>query len=161
MPDLDYPITTGVRFLRQKQINFIPHLYQYEDHGGTLRASMTLGVPEHEVVKTLVFEGDDRKPFLVLMHGDREVSTKQLARVLNMKHVLPCDMAAAQRHTGYMVGGISPFGTRTQLPIYVEESILTLPRLFINGGRRGFLVEITPADLQKALEVKAVSVGIG
>jgi Cys-tRNA(Pro) deacylase len=142
----EIPITKGVRLLREKKIEFRPYFYRYEDHGGTTRAAVELGAPEHAVVKTLVMETDAKKPFLVLMHGDREVSTKQLARILGVKSVSPCDVAVAQRHTGYQVGGISPFGTRSPLPVYAEKGIFALPRIWINGGRRGFLVEVAIID---------------
>jgi len=151
-------MTTAIRALRDKGIAFTPHLYPYLDHGGTRHAAECLNVPEHATVKTLVMETDTRAPLLVLMHGNREVSTKALARFLGVKTVVPCSPETAQRHTGYMVGGTSPFGTRKALPVYMEESILTLDRLYINGGRRGLLVEITPAELQRALTVVAVQV---
>jgi Cys-tRNA(Pro) deacylase len=157
---MEYPVTSAVRVLREQQISFDPHLYEYKDHGGTGHAAASLGVDEHAVVKTLVFESDGRKPLLVLMHGDREVSTKQLARFLRVKQVIPCDPAAAQRHTGYMVGGISPFGTRTRIPVYVESTIFTLPKIYINGGKRGFLVSITPAALRTALHPTEVTAAI-
>jgi Cys-tRNA(Pro) deacylase len=154
----DYPVTTAVRFLREKSIEFLPHLYSYEEHGGTKHSASALGVPEHQVVKTLVFETDERNPLLVLMHGDREVSAKQLARLIGAKRVEPSDEAAATRHTGYVFGGTSPFGTRHPLPIYVERTILGLPSIFINGGKRGFLVEINPLDLKKAFQITEVDV---
>ena len=157
---VDYPSTPAVHFLRAHKIEFEPRLYPYEEHGGTQRASEMLGTPEHNVIKTLVMETDAHRPLLVLMHGDREVSTKNLARAIGAKHVAPCEVAAAQKHTGYSVGGISPFGTRTQMPVYVEETIFLLDRICINGGRRGFLVEIDPADLRKALTVQEVNVAI-
>ncbi len=156
----DYPSTPAVHFLRAKKIEFVPHLYPYEEHGGTDRAATMLGVAEHMVIKTLVMQSDARHPLLVLMHGDREVSTKELARALGVKHVEPCDAAVAQKHTGYLVGGISPFGTRSPLPVYVEQTILDLPRIYINGGRRGFLVEIAPQALQAALNAQPVAVAI-
>ncbi|HEX9115665.1 MAG TPA: Cys-tRNA(Pro) deacylase [Anaerolineae bacterium] len=156
----DYPSTPAVHFLRSKKIEFTPHLYPYEEHGGTGRAAATLGVDEHMVVKTLVMQSDPRHPLLILMHGDREVSTKELARALGAKHVEPCDTLVAQKHTGYLVGGISPFGTRSQMPVYVERTILALPRIYINGGRRGFLVEIAPQALQDALAAQPVDVAI-
>ena len=126
----DLPITSGVRFLRSHKMAFTPHLYEWEEHGGTAHSAASLGVDEHQVIKTLVLETELRKPLIVLMHGDREVSTKNVTR-----------------YTGYQVGGCSPFGTRQSLPIYAESTILELPRLFINGGKRGFLVEIAPAAL--------------
>jgi Cys-tRNA(Pro) deacylase len=156
----DYPITQAVRFLRDQKIAFIAHLYDYEEKGGTRRSSAELGVDEHSVVKTLVMEDDARKAFIILMHGDCEVSTKQLARLLGAKNVKPCDANTAQKHTGYLVGGTSPFGTRTKLPIYVEKTIFDLPEIYINGGKRGFLVEIKPQDLRSALAVTEVEVAI-
>ena len=160
MEKTDYPVTPAVRLLRAKSIAFDPRLYAWEEHGGTARAAAELGVEEHAVVKTLVMQTDARKPFIVLMHGDREVSTKQLARSLKTKSVAPCDAANAQKLTGYLVGGISPFGTRTGMPVYVEASILTLPKIYINGGKRGFLVAINPHDLSKALAFQEVGVAI-
>ncbi|MGA3243099.1 MAG: Cys-tRNA(Pro) deacylase [Bacteroidota bacterium] len=156
----EYPVTTAVRILREKKIDFLPHLYTYEEHGGTNLSALALNVPEHEVVKTLVMQTEEKKPLLVLMHGDREVSTKQLARVTGAKRVEPCDETTAQRHTGYQFGGTSPFGTKHPLPVYAERTIFALPRIFINGGKRGFLVEIRPADLKKAFEVTEVEVAI-
>lgn len=156
----DYPITRGVHWLRAQQIAFTPHLYPYEEHGGTARAAACLGVDEHSVVKTLVMENDAGKPLLVLMHGDCDVSTKNLARALNVKAIRPCSVEKAERVTGYTVGGISPFGTRQPLPVYVEKTILDLERLYINGGKRGFLVELAPADLQKGLNAQPVEVAI-
>jgi Cys-tRNA(Pro) deacylase len=160
MTKRDYPNTSAIRFLRAKQIHFVPHLYRYEEHGGTGHAADMLNVPEHSVIKTLVLETDSHHPFLVLMHGDCEVSTKQLARCLGVRRVVPCDTPSAHKYTGYVVGGISPFGTRTPLPVYVEATILALDKIYINGGKRGFLVEIDPCDLQKALPVEKVEVAI-
>lgn len=161
MPRPDYPVTPGVRFLRQHKIAFRPHLYTYEEHGGTRHAAESLGVDEHVVVKTLVMETDARRPLLVLMHGDREVSTRQLARQIGAKSVVPCDPAKVQKVTGYMVGGVSPFGTRTRLPVYVEASIMALERIYINGGKRGFLVEVAVDEVRTALPVQEVNVAIG
>jgi Cys-tRNA(Pro) deacylase len=158
MAKTDYPITQAVRFLRDKRIAFEPHLYDYEEKGGTQRSSEQLGVDEHSVVKTLVMEDESRKPFIILMHGDYQVSTKQLARFLNVKSVKPCDPNVAQKHTGYVVGGTSPFGTKSRLPVYAEKSILDLPKIYINGGKRGFLVAINPQDLRPALQVVEVEV---
>jgi Cys-tRNA(Pro) deacylase len=155
-----YPVTPAVRSLRAGSIDFIPHLYQYEEHGGTHQASSILSVPEHEVIKTLVMEVDSRRQLLVLMHGDREVSTKQLARELGVKRVSPCDPVSAEKHTGYKVGGISPFGTQKSLPVYVESSIMKLDRIIINGGKRGFMIEIDPCDLEKVFPVKKVNVAV-
>ncbi len=159
-PAPDYPITPAVRILRERSIAFAPHLYPYEEHGGAHRASEELGVPLHSVVKTLVMETDERKCFLILMHGDREVSTKQMARFLGVKRVLPAEPQTAQRQTGYLVGGISPLGTRNVLPVYAEATVLNLPVMYLNGGRRGFLISITPEDLQKILPLTPVSVAV-
>ncbi len=156
----DFPITPAVRILRDLSIPFEPHLYEYEEHGGAPHAAVALRVPLHAVVKTLVMETEDRHPLLVLMHGDFEVSTKQLARALNVKRVLPCDVHAAQKQTGYTVGGISPLGTRNPLPVYAESSVLDLPRIYLNGGKRGFLISVTPPDLLKAIQVTPVNVAI-
>lgn len=156
----NYPVTPAVRLLREKKVAFEPHLYAWEEHGGTNRAAAELGVAEHAVVKTLVLQTDERKPFIVLMHGDCEVSTKQLAREIGAKSVAPCDVATAQKLTGYMVGGISPFGTRTTVPIYAEASIFNLPKIYINGGKRGFLVALDPQDVRRMLPVKDVAVAI-
>ncbi len=155
-----YPMTHGVRWLKRKKISFVPHLYPYEARGGTRHAAMCLNVSEHAVIKTLAMNPSAGKPFLVLMHGDCEVSTKNLARALDVKSVEPCDVVDAERITGYQVGGISPFGTRRPLSVYVEQSILALDRLYINGGKQGFLVEITPGDLSKALRMREVTVAI-
>ena len=157
---MDYSMTQALRLLKDKQIPFVPHEYPYEARGGTQHSAACLKVAEHVVIKTLVMETEDRKPLIVLMHGDREVSTKQLARAIGAKSVKPCDPAIAQKHTGYQVGGTSPFGTRKIMPIYVESSILSLDRIFINGGRRGFLVEIQPGDLRKAFQMQEVLVAI-
>jgi Cys-tRNA(Pro) deacylase len=158
---MDYPVTPAVRVLREKKVGFAPRLYEYEERGGTRRSAEALGVDEHAVVKTLVMETDAKRPLVVLMHGDREVSTKQLARALGVKSVRPCDPAAAQRHTGYVVGGTSPFGTRTRLPVYVERTIFDLPKIYINGGKRGFLVEIEPRDLRVLSPLTEVEVAVG
>jgi Cys-tRNA(Pro) deacylase len=158
---MDYPITPAVRLLREKGVAFEPHLYDYVEHGGTYHSAEALGVDEHAVVKTLVMETDARKPLIVLMHGDREVSTKQLARHLGVKSVHPCDFAQAQKHTGYLVGGTSPFGTRAHLPVYAERTIFELPVIYINGGKRGFLVSIDPKVLRDMLKAEEVEVAIG
>lgn len=157
---MDYPITPAVRVLRERKINFAPHLYAYEERGGTRRSSESLGVDEHAVVKTLVMETDARKPLIVLMHGDREVSTKQLARSIGARSVEPCKPEAAQKHTGYLVGGTSPLGTRVKLPVYVERTIFDLAKIYINGGKRGFLVSIDPKVLRGLLPVEEVSVAV-
>jgi len=155
-----YPVTQAVRSLRTGKIDFIPHLYRYEEHGGTHQAASILNVPEHEVIKTLVMEVDSRWQLLVLMHDDREVSTKKLACELGVKRVSPCGPISAEKHTGYKVGGISPFGTRKSLPVCVESSIMMLDRIFINGGKQGFMVEIDPCDLEKVLPIKKVNVAV-
>lgn len=156
----DYPTTQAVRFLKQKKIPFAPHLYPYVDHGGTRQASLTLNVEEHMVIKTLLMETNDKHAFIVLMHGDCDVSTKQLARRLGVKRVTPCDEKSAEKYTGYKVGGISPFGTRVKLPVYAERSIMELEKICINGGKRGYMVVISSSDLDKALSVKTIEVAI-
>ncbi|HYP01442.1 MAG TPA: Cys-tRNA(Pro) deacylase [Pyrinomonadaceae bacterium] len=157
---MDYPVTPAVRLLREKKVEFEPHLYTYEERGGTRHSADALGVDEHAIVKTLVMETEGRKALVVLMHGDREVSTKNLARAIGVKSVQPCDPQTAQRHTGYMVGGTSPMGTRARLPVYVERTIFELPKIYINGGKRGFLVSIKPQDLRALLPVEEVEVAI-
>ncbi len=155
---VDYPITRGVRFLREMKIDFEPFLYLYQEHGGTAHAAHQLHVPEHCVIKSLVMEAGPRKPLMVLMHGDREVSQKELARVLGVKQVTPCTADDVMRLTGYLVGGVSPFGTRLPLPLYVERTIFDLPRVLVNGGKRGFLVAVDPHDLRTAFSLTEVSV---
>jgi Cys-tRNA(Pro) deacylase len=157
---MDYPVTPAVRVLREGKIDFEPHLYAYEERGGTRRSAESLGVDEHAVVKTLVMETDARKPLIVLMHGDREVSTKGLAREIGAKTVQPCKPEVAQKHTGYLVGGTSPFGTRARVPVYVERTIFELPKMYINGGKRGFLVSVDPKVLRELLPVTEVEVAI-
>jgi Cys-tRNA(Pro) deacylase len=143
--------TPAVHFLRQHGIAFTEHEYRYEERGGTAVSSRELGVDEHRVIKTLVMEDERKQPLIVLMHGDREVSTKNLARQIDRKTVSPCAPDVAQKHTGYMIGGTSPFGTRKALPVFLERTIADLDRIYINGGRRGFLVSLNPADLVRAL----------
>ena len=150
------PETPATTFLRQHNINFTEHLYSYVEHGGTAESAKQIGVDEHAVVKTLVMQDQDRKPLIILMHGDRQVSLKYFARQIAAKKVEPCKPEVAQRHTGYQVGGTSPFATRKSLPVYVERSILRLPSIYINGGRRGFLVEISPNVLTELLHVLPV-----
>ncbi len=152
------PVTTAVRALREAGIPFTDHLYEYEEKGGTAVSSRELGVDEHSVVKTLVMEDDGKNPLLVLMHGDRQVSTKELARTIGVKSVSPCTPETAHRHTGYLVGGTSPFGTRKPLPVYMEGTILELPKIYINGGKRGYLVGIDPKDAVRLLGPKIVRV---
>jgi Cys-tRNA(Pro) deacylase len=153
-----FPITPAVRFLRSKQVTFTPYLYRYASHGGTRQAALALDISEHRVVKTLVMETEDPSPLLVLMHGDRSVSTRKLARLIGTKKVTPVPPAGALRHTGYQVGGISPFGTRSDMPVYVQDTILDSKTIFINGGKRGFMVEIEPAVLLRTLSAMPVDV---
>ena len=160
MPQSDYPITPAVRVLREKNISFEPFLYRFVEHGGTHQSAAELGVSEHDVVKTLVLETDKKEPLIVLMHGDREVSLKNLARHLNVKTVQMSTPASGQRYTGYQFGGTSPLGTRTALPVYAEKSIFDCPRIYLNGGKRGFLIGIDPRDLRKALHVEEVEIAI-
>ncbi len=150
------PVTAAVRLLRQHQAAFTDHLYAYEEKGGTAVSSRELGVDEHAVIKTLVMEDDNKRPLIVLMHGDREVSTKNLARHIGVKTVSPCSPETAGRHSGYMVGGTSPFGTRKAMPVYMERSILDLPNIYINGGKRGYLVGITPQVVVSILKPELV-----
>ena len=152
--------TPAIHFLRKHNVSFTEHPYRYEQHGGTRVSARELGIDEHAIIKTLVMEDDEREPLIVLMHGDREVSTKQLARQIGKKAVSPCDPAVAQKHTGYMVGGTSPFGTRKVLPVYMERSVLDLERAYINGGRRGFLVALSPIDIQRVLGATPVDAAI-
>lgn len=153
-------MTPAVRFLKDKGAEFTIRLYRYEEHGGTAVAARELGMDEHAVVKTLVFETDSRLPFLVLMHGDREVSTKNLARTLKVKAVIPCPPPTAERHTGFQVGGISPFGTRKKLPVYMERTLTDCPRVFINAGKRGQLAEMSPAEILRILEPTIVEAAV-
>jgi Cys-tRNA(Pro) deacylase len=155
-----YPITAAVRDLRNNNISFIPHIYKYEEHGGTRHTSEILGVSEYLIVKTLIMETDQKNPLIILMHGNCEVSTKQLARIIGVKQVSPCDANTAQRHTGYQFGGTSPFGTRHPLPVYVEKTILSLPKIYINGGKRGFIIEINSHDLGTMFQIVEVEVAI-
>jgi Cys-tRNA(Pro) deacylase len=148
----------AIRTLRQHKISFTPHLYDWEPRGGTAASAAALAVDEHEVVKTLIFEDESRSPLCILMHGDREVSAKNLARHIGTKQVAPCAPEVADRHSGYQVGGTSPFGLRRAMPVYMERSIAALPRMFVNGGARGFLVEIAPADAVRVLAPTLVDV---
>ena len=149
--DVDYPITPAVRALREHKVAFTPHLYDYLERGGTAHSAASLGVDERTVIKTIVLEDEHRKPLICLQHGDREVSTKNLARTRGVKTITPCAPDAANRFTGYMVGGTSPFGTKREIPVYLERSIAALPRIFINGGKRGFLVSMAPSELIRVL----------
>lgn len=156
----DPPVTPAVRFLRAHAIAYEPFLYDYVEQGGTSRSSAELGVEEHAVVKTLVFEDDAREPLIVLMHGDRQVSAKNLARQLGARSIEPCKPETAEKWTGYQVGGTSPFGTRHELPVYVERSVMALPKIWINGGKRGFLVALGPSALRKLPRLVEVEVAI-
>ena len=146
--------------MREKKVEFVPRLYDYVEKGGTAESAKQLGVDEHAVIKTLIFETNEKKPLIVLMHGDRQVSTKSLARHLGVKSVEPATPERANKWTGYLVGGTSPFGTRTPMPVYVERSIFDLDKIFINGGKRGFLVEIAAVELVRVLDAKEVEVAI-
>ncbi|HEX4419829.1 MAG TPA: aminoacyl-tRNA deacylase [Kofleriaceae bacterium] len=156
-----HPVTMAIRALRAAEIAFVPHLYAWQPHGGTRASSEALGVPEHAVVKTLIFETERGDPLCILMHGDREVSTKQLARSIGTKTVTPCAPEVADRHSGYQIGGTSPFGLRRAMPIFMQATILELPRIYINGGARGFLVEIDPHDAQRVLAPTLVDAAAG
>ena len=157
---MDIPVTTAIRALRAAHAEFEPCVYDYVEHGGTRHSAASLGVDEHATVKTIVMETDAKKPFIVLMHGDREISTKQMARVLGVKSVAPCAPDTANRHTGYLVGGTSPFGTRKPLPVYAESTIFDLPLIYINGGRRGLLVKLAPSVLERILQPTRVSAAV-
>jgi Cys-tRNA(Pro) deacylase len=148
--------TPATQFLRKHQAAFAEHPYPYEEHGGTAVSARALGVDEHSVIKTLVMQDEAAKPLIVLMHGDRKVSTKNLARAIGCKSVEPCKPDVAQRHSGYQIGGTSPFGTRKVLPVYIEASILDLPTIYINGGRRGYLVALDPRVAAALVQAKPV-----
>jgi Cys-tRNA(Pro) deacylase len=152
--------TPAIHALRRHRVAFTEHPYRYEDHGGTRVSSRELGVAEHHVIKTLIMQDEGKQPLIVLMHGDREVSTKALARAIGVKTVEPCPPDVAARHTGYMVGGTSPFGTRKPLPVYVERTILALEQVYVNGGRRGFLVSLDPEVFVDVLQATPVDVAI-
>jgi Cys-tRNA(Pro) deacylase len=154
------PVTPAVRQLRAEQVDFGDHPYFYEEKGGTAVSARELGVDEHCVIKTLVMEDERKNPLVVLMHGDMQVSTKELARVIGVKQVIPCSPDTAQRHSGYLVGGTSPFGLRRQMTVYMEKGIAGLERIFINGGKRGYLVSMVPGELIRVLKPVPVKVGI-
>jgi Cys-tRNA(Pro) deacylase len=154
------PVTPAVRALRAAGVAFTDHLYRYEDKGGTAISARELGLDEHAVVKTLIMEDDARRPLIVLMHGDRQVSVRELARAMGARGVTPCTPEAAQRHTGYLVGGTSPFGTKKPLPVYLEETVLELPKVYLNGGKRGYLVGLDPKELVRVLVPTLVNVAI-
>lgn len=152
--------TPATAFLKKHGVAFTEHSYEYEERGGTRASSEKLGVPEHVIVKTLVMEDEGKKPLVVLMHGDREVSTKNLARQTGRKRVEPCKPEVAERHSGYQVGGTSPFGTRKAMPVYVERTVLEHDRIYINGGRRGFLVALDPKELTRLVAAEPVDVAL-
>jgi Cys-tRNA(Pro) deacylase len=160
MPKEKMPVTPAVRVLRAANVPFTHHPYVYEEHGGTSVSARELGVDEHAVVKTLIMEDDRKKPLVVLMHGDRQVSTKALARLIGARTVTPCSPETANRHSGYLVGGTSPFGTRQPMPVYLEETILDMPLIYINAGHRGHLVRMDPRDAARVLGAIPVRVAI-
>lgn len=157
---MNYPITPAIRVLREKKVEFEPYVFDYVEKGGTKHSAEVLQVDEHAVVKTLIFETNERKPLIILMHGDFQVSTKNLARILNVKSVAPVAPERANKLTGYLIGGTSPFGVKTKMPIYAEATIFDLPKIYINGGKRGFLVAIAPQILEEILDLKKVEVAV-
>ena len=160
MAKKDYPKTNAIRYLGETGVAFEVYTYAYEDKGGTRVSARELGVDEHAVIKTLVMETEAKDPLIVLMHGDREVSTKNLARHLGTKSVRPCEPAVANKHSGYFVGGTSPLGTRRRMPVYGEATIFDLPQIHINAGHRGLMLRLAPKDLHKALDITLVNVAI-
>lgn len=155
-----FPATLAIRFLETNKVPYTGYLYKYEEHGGTSVSARELGVDEHKIVKTLIMEDENKEPFVVLMHGDMQVSTKELARLRGVKTVVPCKPDVAGKHSGYLVGGTSPFATKKDMMVYVEQSIIELDSIFINGGKRGFLVEINPKILTSVLCCELTKVGI-
>lgn len=153
-----YPVTAAIRVLREAKAPFVPRLYDYEEKGGTAASARAFGVDEHCVVKTLVMEDETKSPLIVLMHGDREVSTKALARHLGVKTIAPCAPLVADKHSGYQVGGTSPFGTRRSMKVYMQRTIIELSTIYINGGKRGFLVEIEPCEVQRITGAELVDI---
>lgn len=145
-------MTTAIRELLDNKVQFTSHFYKYEEKGGTAVSSRELGAPEHIIVKTLIMETETKSPLIVLMHGDKQVSTKNLARIMGVKTVSPCDPDIANKHSGYVVGGTSPFGTKKKMPVYIQKTILDLEKIYINGGKRGFLVSLDPQDLKRVLK---------
>src|SRR5258706_15024376 len=152
--------TPATAFLAKQGVKFTEHHFEYVEHGGTSHTSNALGVPEHQVVKTLIMETEKGDPLVVLMHGDRKVSTKELARVARVKRIFPCKPEAAQRNSGYLIGGTSPFGTRKPMPVYLERSVLELPRIYVNGGRRGYLLGMASSELERVLSPVLVDVAL-
>lgn len=157
---MNYPITPAIRVLREKKVEFEPHVFEYVEKGGTKHSATVLKVDEHAVVKTLIFETNEKKPFIVLMHGDFQVSTKNLARHLNVKTVAPVAPEKASKLTGYLVGGTSPFGAKAKMPIYAEKTIFDLQRIYINGGKRGFLIQIEPRVLKGVLPIEEIEAAV-
>ena len=151
------PVTQAIRVLREHKVDYTEHLYKYEERGGTAVSARELGVDEHCVVKTLIMEDENKKPLIVLMHGDCEVGTGMLAKQVGAKKITPCDPNTADKHSGYQVGGTSPFGTRHPMPVYMEAGIAELPRIYINGGKRGFLIGVAPADVMRVLKPQLVN----
>jgi Cys-tRNA(Pro) deacylase len=160
LPKDKSPVTNAIRVLRENEVDFTLRPYNYEEKGGTAVSARELDVDEHLVIKTLVMKDENRKPLIILMHGDKQVSTKTLARVLGVKSINPCEPSMANKHTGYVVGGTSPFGTRKPLPVYVERTILELPKIYINAGKKGLLAEMAPSELVRVLKPTPVNVGI-
>lgn len=158
--DKHAPETPATRFLRAHTVAFSTHLYAYEEHGGTAVSAQALNIDEHAVIKTLVFQNEAAQPLIILMHGDCTVSAKELARQAGCKKVEPCKPEVAHRHSGFLVGGTSPFGTRRKMPVYLEQSILDLALIYINGGKRGFLVGIEPLELKRVLQPVTVTVAL-
>ncbi len=154
------PSTPALRLLRQHRVEAQCHQYAYAAKGGAAAAAAALGIELHDMIKTLVFERDDGQPFLILMHGDREVSTKRLARSIGVKRVAPCTPDTATRHSGYQVGGTSPFGTRKPMPLYAEHSVLSAPKIYVNGGSRGLILELASSDLVQILNPQPVRVAV-
>lgn len=155
-----YPVTTAIRALRAAKVEFTPHLYEYEEHGGTAVSSRELGVAEHIVIKTLIMQDDENQPLVVLMHGDKHVSIKNLARLIGARAITPCHPDVAEKHSGYLVGGTSPFGTKKTMPVYMQESIASLEKIYINGGKRGFLVEVAVSEVQRVLQPILVDIAV-
>ena len=155
-----FPVTPATRWLLAQGVVFSGHLYPYEERGGTAHSARCLGVAEHQIIKTLIMEDERRQPLIALMHGDCQVSTKELARLLDVKTIAPCDPAVANKHSGYLVGGTSPFGVRKAMPVYLEASILDLPLIYLNGGKRGFLISLPSAEVQRLLQPTLVNVAI-
>ena len=157
---MNYPITPAIRMLREKKVEFEPHVFEYVEKGGTKHSAEVLGVDEHAVIKTLIFETNEKKPLIVLQHGDFQVSTKNLARLLNVKTISPVSPEKAQKLSGYLVGGTSPFGVKTRMPVYAERTIFDLEKIYINGGKRGFLIKISPKVLEEILTPEKVEVAV-